>query len=205
VRWNDILLDFPQPSTFTAADLLRILPALRAEPAGVINPANRDYAVRNIHRSKGGENLSDPLNAPPSALQITAGVQRELGSQIDYNRYLSESGRVIRKCEESERNDVHAVCSNGPIMFDTTSGRARYAGQLLHPGPADYAHLLFRPQPLRVLVFGEVFNLFNTANLVQYNGDLLNRATFGQPGARFTQIVGSGGPRAFQLGARVSF
>jgi hypothetical protein len=57
----------------------------------------------------------------------------------------------------------------------------------------------------RLLLFGEVFNLFNTANLVQYSGNLLEPSTFGQPASRFTQIFGSGGPRAFQLGARVSF
>ena len=54
-------------------------------------------------------------------------------------------------------------------------------------------------------MLGEVFNLFNTANLIGYNGNLLNPAMFGQPNARFTQIFGSGGPRAFQLGARASF
>jgi hypothetical protein len=57
----------------------------------------------------------------------------------------------------------------------------------------------------RLAVFGEVFNLFNTANLLGYSGNLLSPAMFGQPNARFTQIFGSGGPRAFQLGARGSF
>jgi hypothetical protein len=57
----------------------------------------------------------------------------------------------------------------------------------------------------RLLAFGEVFNLFNTANLVQYGSNLADTATFGQPSARFTQVFGSGGPRAFQFGARVSF
>ena len=58
---------------------------------------------------------------------------------------------------------------------------------------------------VRLLLLVEVFNLFNTANLVQYGSDLASPTTFGQPGARFTQIFGSGGPRAFQLGARVTF
>ena len=58
---------------------------------------------------------------------------------------------------------------------------------------------------IRLLVFGEVFNLFNTANLVNYSGNLLEPSTFGKPAARFTQIFGSGGPRAFQLGTRISF
>jgi hypothetical protein len=58
---------------------------------------------------------------------------------------------------------------------------------------------------LRLVVLGEVFNLLNTANLIQYSGDLLTTASFGQPGARFSQVFGSGGPRAFQFGARLSF
>ena len=53
-------------------------------------------------------------------------------------------------------------------------------------------------------LFGEVFNLLNTPNLVGYSGNLAS-ATFGQPTGRFTQVFGSGGPRAFQFGARVSF
>jgi hypothetical protein len=58
---------------------------------------------------------------------------------------------------------------------------------------------------VRLTVFGEVFNVLNTANLVQYDGNIANQAGFAQPGARFTQVFGSGGPRAFQLGMRVSF
>lgn len=55
-----------------------------------------------------------------------------------------------------------------------------------------------------VSLFAEVFNLFNTPNLVGYTGNLTSRS-FGQPTARFTQVFGSGGPRAVQLGARASF
>ena len=57
----------------------------------------------------------------------------------------------------------------------------------------------------RLALFGEVFNLLNTANLVQYSGNIANPTEFGQPSARFTQVFGSGGPRAFQLGLRLSF
>ena len=53
-------------------------------------------------------------------------------------------------------------------------------------------------------LIGEAFNLYNAANLSGYSGDLTNPA-FGQPTSRFTQVFGSGGPRAFQLAARVSF
>ena len=386
LRWNGVLVDL-QPTTLTAAQFLSMLPEMRSELAKVLNPQNRDEALRNINRTKEGANLYDPSYASPSAFHVTLGVQRELTNQfvisadvvwkrfrntfingIDYNRYNSAGSVVIRPCDPSDRDDVAAVCSNGPIMFDTTSGRARYAGLLVRaekripgraqllasyalgsyvgsngtgtgtaemgsgratgfnnddwfanygPMPTDVRHILnvsgyvelpwrfqvafnvsansrppftawlegvdlnedgtrsdllpgttinafdrgldradlvrlvdiynqqvagkslccgqaaarrvtlptgysffdnFFTQDLRVTrsfalaggglrlaVFGEVFNLFNTANLVQYSGNLLNPATFGRPGARFTQIFGSGGPRAFQLGARASF
>jgi hypothetical protein len=53
-------------------------------------------------------------------------------------------------------------------------------------------------------IFGEIFNTFNIANLNGYS-TVLNTASFGQPTSRFAQIFGSGGPRAIQIGARVSF
>ena len=56
----------------------------------------------------------------------------------------------------------------------------------------------------RLSWIGEVFNLYNAANLSGYSSDLTSPA-FGQPTARFTQLFGSGGPRAFQLAMRVSF
>jgi hypothetical protein len=64
---------------------------------------------------------------------------------------------------------------------------------------------LFGKDRLRLSLFGEVFNLFNTANLVNYSGNIANTASFGKAARRSEQIFGSGGPRAFQLGARVSF
>jgi len=56
----------------------------------------------------------------------------------------------------------------------------------------------------RVSLIGEVFNLYNKANLTGYSGDLTSTA-FGQPTSRATQVFGSGGPRAFQLAMRVGF
>jgi len=55
-----------------------------------------------------------------------------------------------------------------------------------------------------LLLIGEAFNLYNAANLSDYSGDLTSVA-FGQPASRVTQVFGSGGARALQLGARVSF
>jgi len=57
---------------------------------------------------------------------------------------------------------------------------------------------------MRLSFIGEVFNLYNAANLSGYSPDLTS-AAFGQPQARFTQLFGSGGPRAFQVAGRIAF
>lgn len=57
----------------------------------------------------------------------------------------------------------------------------------------------------KLVLIGEVFNVFNIANLSGFSGDLTNPSTFGQPSSRATQVFGSGGPRSFQLAARVVF
>jgi hypothetical protein len=56
----------------------------------------------------------------------------------------------------------------------------------------------------RLTLIGEGFNLYNAANLSGYSTDLTS-AAFGQPSARFTQLFGSAGPRAFQFAGRFSF
>jgi hypothetical protein len=56
----------------------------------------------------------------------------------------------------------------------------------------------------RLAVFGECFNVFNIANLTFYN-DILNAPNFGQASQRTSNIFGTGGPRAFQLGSRLTF
>ncbi|MBY0504881.1 MAG: carboxypeptidase regulatory-like domain-containing protein [Bryobacteraceae bacterium] len=54
-------------------------------------------------------------------------------------------------------------------------------------------------------VFMEGFNVFNVANLGGISNSLNNPAAFGIPTSRASQVFGSGGPRAFQLGSRFSF
>lgn len=378
---STVSLDFKNPTQFTAADLLTLLPAIRADLTRQLDPGNHDFTFRNIDRNKTGENLTDPNYEAPYALHVNLGVQRELARDlvltadfawrrflhaplfgIDYNRYDSARGPVIPACTQQQRNEVTAVCSNGPITFDNTTGIAEYkgllvrlekrftrrtqfmtsyalgsyrgpngpaAGQFLATGfnndnwfesngplPTDLRHILNlsgfvnlpwrlqvafsvsaysrppfapyvsnldfngdgtrndllpgtsvnqfnrglneadlarlvehynqevagRPGPsgqtappltlptdysfgdsfftqdlrlsrtltlgaerVRLVLFGEVFNLFNTANLVGYSGDLTAPASFGRPTNRVTQVFGSGGPRAFQFGMRISF
>ena len=56
----------------------------------------------------------------------------------------------------------------------------------------------------RMMLMGEVFNLFNIGNLSGRSGDLLGPG-FGRATSRVSQVFGSGGPRAFQVAARLSF
>jgi TonB dependent receptor-like, beta-barrel len=57
----------------------------------------------------------------------------------------------------------------------------------------------------KISVFAEMFNVFNVANLDGYSFNLINTNSFGQPTRRSSQVFGSGGPRALQIGARVNF
>jgi hypothetical protein len=57
---------------------------------------------------------------------------------------------------------------------------------------------------ISISLMGEVFNLFNFANLTGYS-NILNAVNYGQPSARAGQVFGSGGPRAFQVAAKVEF
>jgi hypothetical protein len=57
---------------------------------------------------------------------------------------------------------------------------------------------------IAVSLIGEVFNLFNVANLTGYS-NVLNQPNYGQPSARAGQAFGTGGPRAFQVATRVEF
>ena len=54
-------------------------------------------------------------------------------------------------------------------------------------------------------IFAEMFNVFNYANYSGFCFDPSNSTGFGIPTQRVTQVFGSGGPRAVQVGGRVTF
>ena len=129
---------------------MALIPQIQQTLMQSLNPDNRDLSVRNIDLLKRGNNLVDPSYTTPSSLHLSAGLQREIASGfvlsadvvwkrfrntfingIDYNRWNSTDGPVLPMCTPAQKLDVHAVCSNGPIFFDTSSGRARYRGLLL--------------------------------------------------------------------------
>jgi hypothetical protein len=56
----------------------------------------------------------------------------------------------------------------------------------------------------KLSLFGEMFNVLNYSNYSGYTFDP-SSAAFGQPTQRVTQVFGSGGPRAVQVGGRFSF
>jgi hypothetical protein len=157
ISYQGRALDFPNgPTRFTGADLLAILPEKRAELLQQLNPNNRDSTFRNLDLDKASAsaNLSDPFYETPYALHFNLGVQRELVTDlvvsadfawrrflhtflpgIDYNRFNRRTGGVqtpvIPICTAAQRNDLNAVCSNGVITFDNTTGIAEYKGLLV--------------------------------------------------------------------------
>jgi hypothetical protein len=76
-------------------------------------------------------------------------------------------------------------------------------------------------EKVKLNLIAEGFNIFNIANLGGYSGSLASAAyirptataagrvnpnnIFGQPTSRVSPIFGTGGPRAFQFAARLSF
>jgi hypothetical protein len=56
----------------------------------------------------------------------------------------------------------------------------------------------------RLALIAEVFNAYDAMNLSGHSGDLTSTG-FGQPTSRGTQVFGSGGPRSFQVAARLNF
>jgi hypothetical protein len=115
------LLDLPNPTLFTGATSLQILPTIRAELARARgDPNNHNFSVNDIESDKQGSIVaSDVPN--PSAIHVSIGVQREMARNLvvsadfvvrkfshigtpagllDVNHFSSASGRVLPICSE---------------------------------------------------------------------------------------------------------
>jgi hypothetical protein len=145
-------LDFRSgPTLFTGADLLAILPAIRAVQSHSV--ANADPTVQQIQITKQASPAIFPTYVPsPSAVHVNVGLQRELahgvvlsadavyrrfrdvplnGGSIDVNHAASRRGPVIRSCAATEQTDPAALCSRGAINVYVAPYRFTYRGLLL--------------------------------------------------------------------------
>jgi hypothetical protein len=146
------LLRFSNPTTFTGASLLQVLPVIRADLTqlrGDLN--NRDFSVTNIEADKQGS--VDATYLPSvSATHFSLGIQRELTHNfvvsadfvlrrfrhfgpppglLDANHFSSVRGPVLPLCTDAQRADPAALCSLGPIFVNSNIGSARYEGLLV--------------------------------------------------------------------------
>jgi len=145
------LLDLTNPTLFTGATALQILPTVRSEFAQARgDPNNRDFSVTNIEADKQGSvNAGNFPN--PSATHVSLGVQREIARDlvvsadfvvrrfrnryapglIDANHFTSLRGPVLPVCSETEQSDPKALCSLGPIALTSPIFSATYYGLLV--------------------------------------------------------------------------
>jgi hypothetical protein len=136
------------PTLFTGADLMTVLPSIRAQPSASANPG-----VQAIQINKQAPAAIFPSNVPsPSALHANLGLQREIargfvlsadlvyrhfvhvpqsGGSFDANHYNSIRGPVIPKCVGAQANDPHTLCSVGPINVYEAPFRTLYKGLLV--------------------------------------------------------------------------
>lgn len=123
-------------------------------------------------------------------------------------------------------HEYSGFLSNGDLkklvgQYNTTIAGTKTPGGTTYPAitlPANYQlGDVFSSQDLRVQktitlrerlqlrLIGEVFNVFNVSNVTNFSFNLVTPSTFGLPNQRVGQTFGSGGPRAFQIAARMSF
>jgi len=138
------------PTHFTGSLVLRILPEVRRFLQSQLGPPdNSDLSVRNIEVFKQGTGLLTRDYSSPYSVHFNAGVQQSLSTNlvltsdfvyrrfvdqnmgdIDFNRWDSVDGPVIRPCSGGEILDPTAQCSTGPIGVQVSGARGRYVGLL---------------------------------------------------------------------------
>ncbi len=146
------LLDFQNPTLFTGATTLQVLPSIRADLAQARgDPNNRDYSITNIEADKQGPVVASNLPSP-SAIHVSLGVQRQIVRDlvisgdfvirqfnnrgtppefIDANHFTNARGPVLQICSDAQSGDPKANCSLGPISLTSGIGSARYTGLLV--------------------------------------------------------------------------
>ncbi len=173
-------------------------------------------------------NLSALFDFPGN---VQVGIISAMSSRVPVmptiaNADLDGDGTTTTPIPGVDFNCFNRGCDEEELSAAVTAFNQQYAGgrdargtaipQVTLPGDYEFGDI-FSSQDIRVTktfgmgdssrlaVFLEVFNVFNVANLGGYSFNLSNTATFGQPTNRASQVFGSGGPRAFQLGGRFTF
>jgi hypothetical protein len=216
------LLNFANPTTFTGASLLQILPMIRANLAQLRgDPSNRDFSVTNIEVDKQGS--VDAMDFPSvSATHFSLGVQREFARDLvvsadfvlrqfrhigpppgllDANHFSSANGPVLPICTDAQRTDPAAPCSLGPIFVNSAIGSARYEGLLVRADKRFSRNFQFLASYAYSSNVGDNFsNGFNDENPLGNSGPL---------SIDFRHILNLSGvtslPKRFQLGLVMTF
>jgi hypothetical protein len=146
-------LNFFHPSQFTGSSLLQALPTIRSNLAEYRNVRSTSgYQATNIEVNKQGSFVGRTL-PNPSAVQVTAGVQREVWHDFvltadlvyqhfanfsssypavqDVNHFYAARGPALPVCSPQQRADPQAQCSLGPITETRAFGHGDYRGLLL--------------------------------------------------------------------------
>jgi hypothetical protein len=118
---------------------------------------------------------------------------RGLGKN-DLRRLVDEFNRTYAGGKDAGGNDIPSITLPSTFEFGDS-----FVTQDLRVSRDFRLH-----ERWTMTLIAEAFNLFNIANLSGRSGDLRNPG-FGQATSRVTQVFGSGGPRSFQLAARLSF
>ncbi len=122
----------------------------------------------------------------------------------ELNRGVDEA-EIVGIVDEFNRNFAGGRTPTGQLIPPVTLPAQFQFGDTLYSQDLRLSRTFSLSERYTLLILGEVFNVFNVANLSGYNFNLLEPESFGQPATRITQVFGSGGPRAFQLGARFNF
>jgi hypothetical protein len=142
-------------NVLTGAGLNAILPGLRAATLAQLGNG-MDLSVRGVELfkttgEKGFGGIFSPDTVSPYSINVSAGVQRELASNlvisadfvmrrslkfgglhdtmiVDQNHFDAVAGPVIPKCVGAQAADPKALCSTGQIAVSHSAANYRYTG-----------------------------------------------------------------------------
>jgi hypothetical protein len=120
---------------------------------------------------------------------LSENMLRNLVAQFNTNFSTAATGK------RSKRNEVIPTITL-PAKFDN--------GDYFLSQDVRLSRVFRLTEQWRLEFIAEGFNVFNFSNLVGYGGTL-NGTDFGQPTGRAGGVFGSGGPRAFQFAAKITF